>query len=61
MIACSPSGSETTTGVPASDISRIALCSGTAPRNGTPSLAASAAAPPWPKTSVRPPQCGQTK
>ena len=40
-----------TSGVPASEVSRILMVSGTSPRNGTPMRSASLRAPPWPKIS----------
>ena len=41
-----PSGSLSTTGVPESEVTRIDMCSGISPRNGTPSRSASCRAPP---------------
>jgi hypothetical protein len=38
-------------GVPASEVSRMSMSSGTSPRKGTPSRSASLRAPPWPKMS----------
>jgi NAD(P)-dependent dehydrogenase (short-subunit alcohol dehydrogenase family) len=50
-----------TIGRPESDVSRIGMASGTSPRKGTPSRAASCRAPPWAKMSERVPHSGQMK
>src|SRR5260221_8511024 len=59
-LAPTESGREMTTGTPASASSRIPSSSGTAPRNGTPSLLAADSAPPVPMMSCRCPQSGLT-
>ena len=52
------SGAAATIGWPSSPPSRTRVSIGTSPRNGMPRSAAIAAPPPWPKISVRSPQCG---